>query len=603
MGTMAQNDERKIIKVFLASPGDVQTEREAVVQAVQAANGLLEAAGRPHLLELRRWEQIYPAAHNEGPQGHLESALDIEDCDIVLGIFWKRFGTAASSGQTGTEHEIRRAYQTWEVKGKPQIMLYFSQQPYNPQSSEELDQWRKVLAFRDEFQAKKALTVQYNHPTEFIGRIAVDLTRLCFRLTAEEQQRILSCLVTADPRCVRVEGLTEPTGDLQFVYWGGLPTPSGELGGRFNIRVTVNVPITNAETGGGYSDAYLVGDLPPQESQQTAMFGPVFGRVDKIKSIIFENIPLYPPGPGLTRAFRIRNIRANVPVLGLPVSPSPLFDQAGEASGSLFSPSWLLAYLALEPLDGKGRPTVISDSVNVVGFPLLGLCTLFRGGDGTDVSFPAVLSDRDVRNEALACDAAGGKGTIHVTIRMKEGFPRAFKTASEEQGEHPPTTACVTNGTRFFVRFFNVPHRVQVFVTTIDLESATTHPFHPKACLVAGARANGTGGTLFEHKIDGFSLTTEGVPIAAVAIYAGSGSALWEWVSCHPRRSNTTEEVTFGLLCAVEPGHKPCGTVQVSASLAPVDIRTTSQPIGEPLPRFIDTGFARSALTFVPALD
>lgn len=35
----------------------------------------------------------------------------MEDADVVVGIFWKRFGTSGAS--LGTEHELQRAWTAW----------------------------------------------------------------------------------------------------------------------------------------------------------------------------------------------------------------------------------------------------------------------------------------------------------------------------------------------------------------------------------------------------------------------------------------------------------------------------------------------------------
>ena len=84
----------------------------------------------------------------------------------MIGIFWKRFGTPLKGAASGTEHEIRLAHTAWKAKGRQQVMLYFSQQPYNPRSREELEQWGKVLDFREEFQ-KEGLLWTYQGPQEF----------------------------------------------------------------------------------------------------------------------------------------------------------------------------------------------------------------------------------------------------------------------------------------------------------------------------------------------------------------------------------------------------------------------------------------------------
>src|SRR5215470_1758440 len=98
-----------ILRIVVASPGDVNAERDVVLEVVNEINRGV-AADRGLRLEVIRWEtDTYPGFHPEGPQGPIDKILRIEDCDVVIGIFWKRFGTPAKEGTTGTEHEIRRA--------------------------------------------------------------------------------------------------------------------------------------------------------------------------------------------------------------------------------------------------------------------------------------------------------------------------------------------------------------------------------------------------------------------------------------------------------------------------------------------------------------
>lgn len=48
---------------------------------------------------------------SEGPQAVVNKDMPVERHDIVIGIFWMRFGTPIpeEGGQTGSEYEIRRA--------------------------------------------------------------------------------------------------------------------------------------------------------------------------------------------------------------------------------------------------------------------------------------------------------------------------------------------------------------------------------------------------------------------------------------------------------------------------------------------------------------
>ena len=44
------------------------------------------------------WEtDAHPRLHPEGPQGLIDDILHPEDCDLLIGIFWKRFGTPTAT--------------------------------------------------------------------------------------------------------------------------------------------------------------------------------------------------------------------------------------------------------------------------------------------------------------------------------------------------------------------------------------------------------------------------------------------------------------------------------------------------------------------------
>ncbi len=75
------------------------------------------AADRGLRLELSRWEtDAHPGFHLDGPQGLIDPILNITDCDLLIGIFWKRFGTPTADGKTGTEHEFSLAHEAWQEK-------------------------------------------------------------------------------------------------------------------------------------------------------------------------------------------------------------------------------------------------------------------------------------------------------------------------------------------------------------------------------------------------------------------------------------------------------------------------------------------------------
>jgi len=156
----------RVLRVVVASPGDVKPERDTVSKVVEEVNRTIARPLGLHL-DVYRWEtDSHPGFHPQGPQGLIDPTLKIEDCDLLIGIFWRRFGTPVSDAKSGTEHEFRLAYKAWKKKHKPQIMVYFSQKPYAPKSKEETDQWGLVLQFKKDF-PKKGLWWDYKNKSEF----------------------------------------------------------------------------------------------------------------------------------------------------------------------------------------------------------------------------------------------------------------------------------------------------------------------------------------------------------------------------------------------------------------------------------------------------
>lgn len=101
-------------------------------------------------LSLWRWEtDAHPGLHLEGPQGLIDDAMRIEDADVVVGIFWKRFGTPTSDAGSGTEHELRRACSAWEQRARPQVVVYFGERKCMPKDAAEAAQLQQLLCFRE----------------------------------------------------------------------------------------------------------------------------------------------------------------------------------------------------------------------------------------------------------------------------------------------------------------------------------------------------------------------------------------------------------------------------------------------------------------------
>src|ERR1051326_690834 len=116
-------EQVSLLRVVASSPGDVQEERDRLSLIIEELNRGV-ARSRGLRLEVIRWEKdAYPGFHTDGPQGLIDPVLRIEDADLFIGIFWKRFGTPTMGAQSGTEYEFRRAHKAWSEQGSPHIKI------------------------------------------------------------------------------------------------------------------------------------------------------------------------------------------------------------------------------------------------------------------------------------------------------------------------------------------------------------------------------------------------------------------------------------------------------------------------------------------------
>ncbi|WP_223827433.1 DUF4062 domain-containing protein [Hymenobacter armeniacus] len=111
---------------MIASPGDVQEERQAVRDLIYEWNAL-NADERKQVLLPIGWE-THSAPDMKAPAQSIINESVLAPCDLLVGIFWTRIGTATAEYASGTVEEIQRHI----ASGKP-AMLYFSEALVKPE--------------------------------------------------------------------------------------------------------------------------------------------------------------------------------------------------------------------------------------------------------------------------------------------------------------------------------------------------------------------------------------------------------------------------------------------------------------------------------------
>src|SRR5450432_339291 len=133
------------IRVFLASPGDVVAERDALADVVSDLNHTLGQT-LDFVVELVRWETHAWPGFGKDAQDVINA--QIGPYDVFLGVMWKRFGSPTGRAPSGTVEEFEGAYELWKTHGAPHVMFYFCSAPFRPDSPDAAEQFEEVQRFK-----------------------------------------------------------------------------------------------------------------------------------------------------------------------------------------------------------------------------------------------------------------------------------------------------------------------------------------------------------------------------------------------------------------------------------------------------------------------
>jgi hypothetical protein len=474
--------------------------------------------------------------------------------------------------------------------------------------------------------------------------------------------------------------MTELIGDIVITCVGGTATPVGTAIPTANITVSLGTNVTSRLLGNNgasnSSEALLLIDEPgaPALAAPVAGFGPqapqtlcasplvgagpggcvqyaqvaaavnggtlqvssgsattttnaanVFQGLVTSNQVTFQGIPILAPvSSGVSRVFRITNVRANVSGLG---------------GGGLPGTTQLLASVSL-----SGSTSVpINNPVQIAGFIQSGLTVTFRNANNSG----GLSSSGTGFNQCGPGSSSGSPLGVGV-LQYSENFGTAFKTRVAPtatytgQSGAPPAVqnipgtiynsesgfitaiAGLTNGgsvagladygTRLKAVFNNIPAGVRVFVSVTNLASNVTSA---NTAAPAGNTNTSSYAILINGEAspdaNGFppalspSTGVNGSP-ATTGLYeipqtAGSATAVWEVMNTNPA---TNETFNFGVWTqfTANPGSNspPPGTATVNASYAPTPPVPFSASAGSAasasltIPRFADTSTARNVL-------
>ena len=129
-----------VLKIMIASPTDVRDERSISREVIYDWNVVNSEREGIVLLPVG-WETHAAPALGERPQALINKQV-LQTCDLLVAIFWTRFGTSTGAAESGTVEEIREHL----AASKP-AMVYFSTIPTDP-ASVDRDQYNNLTRFK-----------------------------------------------------------------------------------------------------------------------------------------------------------------------------------------------------------------------------------------------------------------------------------------------------------------------------------------------------------------------------------------------------------------------------------------------------------------------
>ena len=173
-----------VIPIMIASPGDVSEERNIIRNVIHEWNDV-NAVVNHTILTAVGWETHASPELGERPQELINSRV-LRECDLLVGVFWTRFGTPTGEADSGTQEEIEKHV----AAGKP-AMIYFSSRPVVPESID-VEQYKAVQAFKEKCKEDGLIEV-YDDSQQFRSKFAKQL-QVCLN-TNQYMQTLLENVV------------------------------------------------------------------------------------------------------------------------------------------------------------------------------------------------------------------------------------------------------------------------------------------------------------------------------------------------------------------------------------------------------------------------
>ncbi len=230
--------DARVFKILIASPGDVEEERELISQVIDQWNALNSEPSKAVLLPVR-WESHASPLMGDRPQAIINDQL-VKGCDLLIGVFWTRIGSQTGVSVSGTVEEIE-----WFIQNRKPVMLYFSSKEIDPRKID-IDQFKAKNEFEEKMR-KLGLLGTYENYSDFkeklLHQLSTNLNRLLEGKQAPkpsvklQKEKAIELVKMIKSDNVRLENY-EKNGEVKTIIVKGNTLRFREqlkdLGGRWN---------------------------------------------------------------------------------------------------------------------------------------------------------------------------------------------------------------------------------------------------------------------------------------------------------------------------------------------------------------------------------
>ena len=152
------SSEIETIKVAVALASNVLNIRAELSRAVAEVNRKASTENRKAQVEVVSWyeEGTHPGFYRESPRVLIDRIREAHSPDIIIAVFWGRFGTEVLDDRPAPEQEFSRFAEVLRQPGFPRVRVYFLEKDFYPQKgSEEEAQYKYFSEFRAYFRSSQ----------------------------------------------------------------------------------------------------------------------------------------------------------------------------------------------------------------------------------------------------------------------------------------------------------------------------------------------------------------------------------------------------------------------------------------------------------------